>query len=117
MANRHRCEVPIQLDIPRILTLDFNACADFQETAGISIDAFFYRLQQINKKYNLKADVLDADGNVLEHFPVPAEAAMEMTNAMGQDQLRIILWAGLRAEDPEMTVRRAGGLVGEGRGG
>jgi hypothetical protein len=116
MASKHRCEVPIQLDIPRKLKLDFNACADFQEEAKISIDAFFYRIQQINRKYDLKPDVLDADGNVVQHFPVPPEATIELTNSMGMNYLRILLWAGLRHEDPEMTIKRAGELVEEAEG-
>ena len=114
--SKHRCEVPIQLDIPRKLKLDFNACADFQEEAKISIDAFFYRIQQINHKYAMKPDVLDGEGNVLQHYSVPPEAAMELTNSMGMNYLRIILWAGLRHEDPELTIRRAGELVEEAEG-
>jgi hypothetical protein len=100
MASKHRCEVPIQLDIPRTLKLDFNACADFQEAAGISIDTFFFRIQQISKKYHLEKDSV-----------IPPEAAIEYTNALGMNHLRLILWVGLRHDDPNLTVKDAGELV------
>lgn len=106
MASKHRCDVPIQFgDVTYQLKLDFNACADFQEKAGISIDAFFFRIQHVTKKFGLKPGE-----------PIPAEAAMEYTTALGMDQLRIILWAGLRHEDPELTIKRAGELVNDAEG-
>ena len=86
--------VSIQLDRPRKLRYDHNALADLDMALirdfGKSLFAIF--------------------NSVDEETGVPFELA-------GFAGTRLLLWAGLKWEDPRLTVTGAGSLIGEFKGG
>src|SRR6185503_15901965 len=92
MANRLKGEVRIKLDRERILVLDYNAFAEFED--------------QIGKPWNYyvtliaKAQELPAEEQV--------NAALEL---LGVRVLRALLWAALIHEDPRLTIRQTGELM------
>jgi len=81
MSNNHRGEASIRLDKTRTLRYDFNALAEFEEKAGLPI----------------------------------TEAVRSFQNEEGDPRvsfktIRLLLWAGLLHEEPDLTVRKAGNL-------
>ena len=94
MANKYRGEVTIRLDRTRTLKLDFNAFADFQTEAKTSLQSVFLRLSQISTLATSSA-----------------ERTAKLLDILGESTLRIMLWAALRHDDEELTIRQAGELI------
>jgi hypothetical protein len=80
-------DVPIRLDRTRHLRFTFSAYAFFERQAKISINALFALGAEAQK--SAKTDL---------------DKAMAFFNAVGDDKLPILLWAGCRHEDRDSTL-------------
>jgi len=96
MASDIKGCVGITLDRERNLRYDENAVADFEGATQQGFFAFLAKFQ----------DGGDKGGGPLSEGAVQAAARLEFRD------IRAFLWAGLAHEDPSLTVRKVGELMG-----
>lgn len=94
MANKYLGEVSIHLDRVRSLKFDMNAYAEFQSTMGIAIDTIFRKA-----------------GKAVDDVALDEDKAIAFKEAMGDQYLRALVWAGLLHEEENLTLREAGKLM------
>lgn len=95
MANGERGHVGIELDRSRRIRFDLNAAAEAEEWLGKKfLELFIWNGRPV-------FDAADSQEEKLE----------KMLRHYGAREIRALLWAGLRHEDPSLTLRQVGELV------
>ena len=102
MANRFRGEVPIQLDRKRTLRFTTDSLAALDGPLGVDWKTFLFRIADASQALQEKID----EGGELD-----ISEAMDAGAVLSTKDLAALLWAGLRHEDPELTVADAANLI------
>lgn len=90
--------VPIRLDRTRHLKYTVAAYAKFKRAAGISINQVMERADKAQAEYPLPPDDETPSDEIL------GKRGAAFLNAIGEDIIPVLVWAGLVHEDKELTL-------------